>query len=32
LAPRDVFAIFVSTDKVHAPRNAQALMQRLTAS
>jgi uncharacterized protein YecE (DUF72 family) len=31
-APRDVFAIFVSTDKVHAPRNAQALMQLLTAS
>jgi uncharacterized protein YecE (DUF72 family) len=28
-APRDVFAIFVSTDKVHAPRNARALLERL---
>ena len=27
--PRDVFALFVSTDKEHAPRNAQAVMQRL---
>lgn len=27
--PRDVFAYFVSTDKVHAPRNARAVMQRL---
>ena len=27
--PRDVFAYFVSTDKVHAPKNAQAIMQRL---
>ncbi|HVW93371.1 MAG TPA: DUF72 domain-containing protein, partial [Devosia sp.] len=27
--PRDVFAYFVSTDKVHAPRNAMAIMQRL---
>jgi uncharacterized protein YecE (DUF72 family) len=27
--PRDVFAYFVSTDKVHAPRNAMAVMQRL---
>ena len=26
---RDVFLLFVSTDKVHAPRNALALMQRL---
>jgi uncharacterized protein YecE (DUF72 family) len=26
---RDVFLFFVSTDKVHAPRNAMALMQRL---
>jgi uncharacterized protein YecE (DUF72 family) len=26
---RDVFAYFVSTDKVHAPRNAMALMRRL---
>ncbi|MDR3474847.1 MAG: DUF72 domain-containing protein [Devosia sp.] len=27
--PRDVFTYFVSTDKVHAPRNAMAVMQRL---
>lgn len=27
--PRDVFAFFVSTDKVHAPANAMALAQRL---
>jgi len=27
--PRDVFAYFVSTDKVHAPKNAQAIMERL---
>jgi uncharacterized protein YecE (DUF72 family) len=27
--PRDVFAFFVRTDKVHAPRNAQALMHKL---
>jgi uncharacterized protein YecE (DUF72 family) len=27
--PRDVFALFVSTDKEHAPRNAQAVMTRL---
>ena len=27
---RDVFAYFVSTDKVHAPRNAQAVMHRLS--
>jgi uncharacterized protein YecE (DUF72 family) len=27
--PRDVFAFFVSTDKVHAPRNAMALAGRL---
>jgi len=27
--PRDVFAYFVSTDKVHAPRNAMAVMERL---
>jgi uncharacterized protein YecE (DUF72 family) len=27
--PRDVFAHFVSTDKVHAPRNAMAVMRRL---
>ncbi len=27
--PRDVFAYFVSTDKVHAPRNAMAVMQLL---
>jgi uncharacterized protein YecE (DUF72 family) len=27
--PRDVFAFFVRTDKVHAPRNAQALMRKL---
>jgi uncharacterized protein YecE (DUF72 family) len=27
--PRDVFAYFVSTDKVHAPRNAMAVMHRL---
>jgi uncharacterized protein YecE (DUF72 family) len=27
--PRDVFAYFVSTDKVHAPHNARAVMQRL---
>lgn len=27
--PRDVFAFFVSTDKVHAPRNAMALAERL---
>lgn len=27
--PRDVFALFVSTDKVHAPANAQALAARL---
>lgn len=27
--PRDVFAVFVSTDKVHAPANAMALAQRL---
>lgn len=27
--PRDVFALFVSTDKVHAPKNAQALAARL---
>lgn len=26
---RDVFLFFVSTDKVHAPRNAKALMERL---
>ena len=26
---RDVFAYFVSTDKVHAPRNAMAVMRRL---
>jgi len=30
--PRDVFAVFVSTDKVHAPRNAMALAQRLGAA
>lgn len=30
--PRDVFAIFVSTDKVHAPRNALALARRLGAA
>jgi len=27
--PREVFAYFVSTDKVHAPRNAMAVMKRL---
>jgi uncharacterized protein YecE (DUF72 family) len=27
--PRDVFAYFVSTDKVHAPANAMAVMRRL---
>jgi uncharacterized protein YecE (DUF72 family) len=27
--PRDVFALFVSTDKEHAPRNARAVMQKL---
>lgn len=27
--PREVFAYFVSTDKVHAPRNARAVMARL---
>lgn len=27
--PRDVFAYFVSTDKVHAPRNAMYVMERL---
>ena len=27
--PRDVFALFVSTDKEHAPQNAQAVMKRL---
>lgn len=27
--PRDVIALFVSTDKVHAPKNAQALAARL---
>jgi uncharacterized protein YecE (DUF72 family) len=27
--PRDVFAYFVSTDKVHAPANAMAMMRRL---
>ena len=27
--PRDVFALFVSTDKVNAPKNAQALAARL---
>jgi len=27
--PRDVFAYFVSTDKVHAPANAMATMKRL---
>jgi len=27
--PRDVYAYFVSTDKVHAPANAMATMQRL---
>ncbi len=27
--PRDVFAYFVSTDKLHAPSNAQAIMRRL---
>jgi hypothetical protein len=27
--PRDVFAYFVSTDKVHAPTNAMAVMRRL---
>jgi len=27
--PRDVYAYFVSTDKVHAPANAMAVMQRL---
>jgi len=27
--PRDVFAYFVSTDKVHAPANAMAVMKRL---
>jgi uncharacterized protein YecE (DUF72 family) len=27
--PRDVFAYFVSTDKVHAPANATAVMRRL---
>lgn len=27
--PRDVFALFVSTDKVHAPKNAQGLAARL---
>ena len=27
--PRDVFAYFVSTDKVHAPRNARYVMERL---
>lgn len=27
--PRDVFALFVSTDKEHAPQNARAVMQRL---
>jgi uncharacterized protein YecE (DUF72 family) len=31
-APRDVFAYFVSTDKVHAPRNAMYLMQQLGLS
>jgi uncharacterized protein YecE (DUF72 family) len=30
--PRDVFAFFVSTDKVHAPANAMALAQRLGAT
>ena len=27
--PREVFAYFVSTDKVHAPRNAMGIMRRL---
>jgi len=27
--PRDVFAFFVSTDKVHAPANAMAVAERL---
>jgi uncharacterized protein YecE (DUF72 family) len=27
--PRDVFAYFVSTDKIHAPANAMAMMRRL---
>ena len=30
--PRDVFALFVSTDKEHAPQNAQAVMKRLGLS
>jgi uncharacterized protein YecE (DUF72 family) len=30
--PRDVFAYFVSTDKVHAPANAMAVMRRLGLS
>lgn len=30
--PRDVFAFFVSTDKVHAPRNAMVLAQRLAGT
>jgi uncharacterized protein YecE (DUF72 family) len=30
--PRDVFAYFVSTDKVHAPRNAMYVMERLGLS
>ena len=29
LRPRDVFAIFVSTDKLHAPRNAMDVAARL---
>lgn len=29
ITPRDVFALFVSTDKEHAPANARAVMQRL---
>lgn len=29
VTPRDVFAYFVSTDKVHAPGNAMAVMERL---
>ena len=27
--PREVFAYFVSTDKIHAPKNAMAIMRRL---
>ena len=30
--PRDVFALFVSTDKEHAPQNAQNVMKRLGIS